>query len=68
MPKALRNVQLKSLPFKSLLIWFTKDTEEAATLKYKDPVSKAKKELDILGARNLSIKGRTTIIKSLIVS
>ena len=36
MPKALHNVQLKSLPFKTLGIWFAKDTEEAAMLNYKN--------------------------------
>ena len=45
MPKALHNVQLKSLPFKTLGIWFAKDTEEAATLNYKNTASRAKKNL-----------------------
>ena len=63
----LHNIQSKSFPFKALGIWFAKDSEETATLNYKNTVSKAKKELDIWCSRNLSIKGKITVIKSVIV-
>ena len=47
MPTALQNVQLKSVPFKTLGIWFTEDSKKAATLNYKNTISRAKRNLKI---------------------
>ena len=48
-------------------IWFSKDMKEMVTLNFDERLCDMKKLLFIWNARNLSLKGRITIIKSLVL-
>ena len=68
MPVLLRAV-LNKLPgpFKTLGIWFSDKTKEMIDLNFKEKIENIEKLLSIWTSRNLSLKGKITIIKSLIL-
>ena len=54
-------------PFKTLGIWFSYDKNESIKLNYQERLNKMKVLTNIWSSRNLSLKGKVTIIKSLIL-
>ena len=58
---------MKKGPFKTLGIWFSNDKNEIVDLNFKLRLDKMKTLLNIWNSRNLSLKGRITILKSLIL-
>ena len=55
-------------PFKTLGIWFSYDKDESIKVNYQERLNKMKVLTNIWSTRNLSLKGKVTIIKSLILS
>ena len=54
-------------PFKTLGIWFSYDKNESVKLNYQERLNKMKVLTNIWSSRNLSLKGKVMIIKSLIL-
>ena len=54
-------------PFKTLGIWFSYDKDESVKLNYQERLNKEKVLTNIWSSRNLSLKGKVTVIKSLIL-
>ena len=60
-------VNLKTGPFQTLGIWFAQNETEMIHLNFNERVEKMKKQLYIWRSRSLSLKGKITILKSLIL-
>ena len=58
---------LKRGPFKTLGIWFSYNEKQMIDLNFNERIGKMKKQLDIWRSRSLSLKGKITIVKSLIL-
>ena len=65
--KTVYGIKLKEGPFKTLGIWFSNNDIEMKDLNFNERIGKMKKQLDIWRSRNLSLKGKITIMKSLIL-
>ena len=63
----LKQIRMTKGPFKTLGIWFSNDKNETVDLNFKLRLDKMKTLLNIWNSRNLSLKGRITILKSLIL-
>ena len=60
-------IKVKNGAFKTLGVWFSHSAKEMLDLNFDGKIENIKKLLFIWTARNLSLKGRITIIKSLIL-
>ena len=67
LPLHLQDIKIKSLPFKGLGVWYSNKEEEIIKLNFEDRIKKINTLLNIWKTRNLSLKGKITIIKSLII-
>ena len=63
----LEQIKIGSFPFKALGIWYAKTQEEIKTLNYIERIQKIDKLINIWKLRNLSLKGKITIIKTLLL-
>ena len=54
-------------PFKTLGIWFTIDSTEMIRLNVSEKINKIKDMLNIWHSRSLTLKGKITVLKSLVV-
>ena len=67
LPESLIEINVKHRPFKALGIWFTMDTNVCTELNLDDRLKSMETLINIWRSRNLSLKGKTTIIKTLIL-
>ena len=67
LPESLIEINVKHGPFKALGIWFTTDTKVSTELNIEDRLKSMETLINIWRSRNLSLKGKTTIIKTLIL-
>ena len=66
-PDSLSKINIKIGPFKTLGIWFSKNPKEMVTLNFNKRIENIKKILFTWNSRTLSLKGRITIIKALVL-
>ena len=67
LPESIIEIRVKHGPFKALGIWFTTDTKVCTELNLEDRLKNMETLINIWRSRNLSLKGKTTIIKTLIL-
>ena len=67
MPVELQKIQIKKGPFQTLGIWFSGNEDQAINLNFKEKIEATEQTLSIWPARNLSWKGKITILKTLII-
>ena len=60
-------INIKICSFKTLGIWFSKNPKEMVTLNFNKRIENIKKILFTWNSRTLSLKGRITIIKALVL-
>ena len=65
--KHCNQISIQKAPFKTLGIWFVENDEEMAKLNFDRKIEKMQKLTNIWSSRHLSLKGKVTVIKSLIV-
>ena len=65
--KALSKLKINYKAFKTLGIWFSKNETEALRLNFNDKIQAIQKLIYIWTSRNLSWKGKITIIKTLLL-
>ena len=66
-PLSLSEIKIRTGCFKTLGVWFSKNVKEMVSLNFEERLEDMRKILCIWNARNLSLKGRITIIKSLVL-
>ena len=67
LPKSLSSSVINKGPFKTLGIWFSHDCNEMIRLNYQSKINKINSLINIWLCRNLSLKGKIQIIKSLLL-
>jgi len=67
LPKCISQIKVSQLPFKALGIWYSKNDQEILDLNMSERIKTMEKLTNIWKSRKLSLKGRITIIKSLIL-
>ena len=67
LPKDIREIKVKHGPFKALGIWYSNVEEEIQELNLKERVKKMETIINMWTPRNLSLRGKVTIIKTLIL-
>ena len=65
--KDIETVSIKHGPFKALGIWFSNNIQEVNTLNFSDRLQNMDKIINMWKCRGLSLKGKITIIKALIL-
>ena len=66
-PLSLSEIKIRTGCFKTLGVWFSKNVKEMVRLNFEEWLEDMRKILCMWNARNLSLKGRITIIKSLVL-
>ena len=67
LPKYIKNITVKHGPFKALGIWFSENENEIETLNIENRIKKMETMMNIWTGRHLSLKGKITIIRTLIL-
>ena len=67
LPYNINSIQIKKGPFKALGVWFTNDEDKAITLNFSERIKNMQKLTNIWNCRNLSLKGKITILKTLVL-
>ena len=67
MPPHLGKIQVKYEPFKGLGVWFSSDSSQTLELNFTERLKKMEKILQIWKQRKLSLKGKITILKTLVL-
>ena len=65
--KDLETIKIKHGPFKALGIWFSNNIEEVNNLNFNDRLENMDRIINMWKCRGLSLKGKITIIKALIL-
>ena len=68
LPNELDKLKYTEDAFKTMGIWFSNDPQKCKLLNFEDKIKKIEQLVNIWSTRNLSLKGKVTILKSLIVS
>ena len=68
LPNDLGRITVNNGPFKTLGIWYSHDQKEVTNLNFTDRLLKMNNLINIWKSRNLSLKGKITIIRSLILT
>ena len=68
LPQALKKLRYNIGAFKTLGIWFTNKKSDKISLNFDEKIKKIEILLNIWSMRALSLKGKVTILKSLIIS
>ena len=63
----LEKISVKQVPFKALGVWFSNNIKEISYLNFNDRLQKMDELINIWKCRGLSLKGKITIIKTLIL-
>ena len=66
LPKDLQTIKIKNGPFKALGIWFSSDEKEITELNLDNRIKNMETLINIWKPHYLSLKGKITIIKTLI--
>ena len=67
LPLHLRNIKVKHGPFKALGVWFTLNSQESLDLNLTERIKTMNTLLNIWKGRKLSLKGKITILRTLIL-
>ena len=67
LPTDIKEILVKKGPFKALGVWFATDNDKIIELNFVDRIKNMEKILNIWQSRNLSIKGKVLILKTLVV-
>ena len=67
LPNEINRIKINNGPFKSLGIWNSHDENKILDLNFKSRIENMNKLINIWKARSLSLKGKITIIRSLIL-
>ena len=67
LPNHLSQIKVKNGPFKALGVWYTLNEIEQISLNFDDRIKSMKSLITIWKPRNLSLKGKILIIKTLIL-
>lgn len=67
LPKCLTEIKINNGPFKALGIWFAKTELQVSNLNFNNRLKKIESMLTLWRLRNLSIKGKICILKTLIL-
>ena len=67
LPYHLREIKIKHGPFKALGVWFTSNHQEMVELNYNERLKNMNTLTNIWQCRNLSLKGKITILRTLIL-
>ena len=67
LPHAINRIKINNGPFKALGIWYSHMENEVYNLNLTDRLNNMNKLINIWKARNLSLRGKVTIIRSLIL-
>ena len=67
MPLSLSKINIRNGCFKTLGVWFSRNIKEMISLNFEERLEEMRKLLFIWNTRNLSLKGRITVIKSLVL-
>ena len=67
LPRNIKNITIKRTSFKTLGVWFSIDSSNSVELNYTDRLKIVEKLLYMWSSRNLSWKGKITILKSLVI-
>ena len=68
LPQELKKLRYNNGAFKTLGIWFTNKKREKISLNFDEKIKKIEIVLNVWSMRALSLKGKVTILKSLIIS
>ena len=67
LPTDIKEIAVKKGPFKALGVWFATDNDKIIELNFADRIKNMDKILNIWQSRNLSLKGKVLILKTLVV-
>ena len=67
LPSSISRIKIQNGPFKGLRVWFSRDKEEIISLNCIDRIKNMNTLINIWKSRYLSLKGKVTIIRSLIL-
>ena len=67
LPYHLREIKIKHGPFKALGVWFTSNHQEMVELNYNERLKTMNTLTNIWQCRSLSLKGKITILRTLIL-
>ena len=67
LPNDLSNIPIQNGPFKALGVWFMTDEEESIRLNFSERIKNMKTLTNIWNSRQLSLKGKIIILKTLIL-
>ena len=67
LPKELQKLTVNYNAFKTLGIWFSSDEEKMVKLNFENRIKKIENLLNIWTSRNLSLKGKVIIIKTMVL-
>ena len=67
LPNVLKGIKINDGPFKALGIWYSHNQNEVLDLNFTERIKNMNKLINIWRSRNLSLKGKITIIRSLIL-
>ena len=67
LPDHLKLIKVNNGPFKALGVWFSENQEKVIELNLEERINKLSTILNIWRPRNLSLKGKITIIKTLAI-
>ena len=67
LPIELNGIRINKGPFKTLGVWYSHDPKDVINLNFTDRIENMNKLIKHLKARNSSLKGKITFIRSLIL-
>ena len=67
LPSELKKINLNTGPFKTLGIWFSNNDKEILDMNFYSRIEKIKTLLQIWSGRHLSLKGKITVLKTLVI-
>ena len=67
LPKEIKQLCVSHAAFKTLGIWFSYDQKEMTKLNFEKKLASIEKTLQIWSSRRLSLKGKVSIIKTLVI-
>ena len=67
LPKHFKNAEINFKPFKTLGVWFCYNAQETTSLNFQNKLDTMEKLMNIWTSRNLSLKGKILITKTLIL-
>ena len=66
-PTNIQGIKIRTGPFKALGVWFSNNENEVIDLNFCERIKKIQQLINIWTSRSLSLKGKITVIRSLIL-